>query len=819
MKISDEPKASVSDQDAEQAARRRFLKMTGSMATLLPLLSLPGFTACAASSSPRSPTSTPSIAPPTRAPDIHGPTLWYPAPASESRVILEAMPIGNGRLGALVGGDPGRDFLYLTDSSMWLGGANTSLGSDGQFGYETSDFGSLVMLAKLYLDVDGHELAGVADYRRELDLGNGYMRVSYRKNDICYVREIFASHPDDVIVIHLSQSGGGTFTGTIDLQGTRNETIQFEPQAPGSCFHGALDNGLKYAASAQAASLSGTVSADHARLRFVHCEALTIVFCGGTNYTPELSKGYIDSSLDPLLLAKQKCGAALSHDKAVLLHTHIADYRALYDTMQVNLGTSSKEQRAADTWTRLQARAKADASADPELEAAYLQFGRYLTIAGSRDKLPTGLQGLWLSDSAPPWMGDYHTDINVQMNYWLPDRAGLPSCFDALANYCLAQMESWTSITQQYFNDPSNGFRNSSGKIAGWTVAISTNILGGNGWWWHPAGSAWLCNSLWQHYQYVPDQHYLSRIYPLLKGACEFWEARLLPTRVIDPLSGQAHEVLIDDSDWSPEQGPTNAKGITYAQELVWDLFENYRRAATTLGVDTHYQATISSLQSRLYLPQVSSKTGWLEEWMTPENLGDPAHRHLSPLIGLFPGDRITADASPAALLTGVTQLLDARGMASYGWGCAWRAMCWARLKHADKAYQLVLTNLAPWQLRGNGTAMNLFDIYQLGPGAIAFQIDANFGTPTAMLEMLLYSRPGLIELLPALPAAWADGAITGVGARDGFVVDMSWRHGSVTKATLRSVGGTTIRLKCGQQLHAISLRPGESVTIVPGAH
>lgn len=790
-------------------ARRRFLKMTSSMATLLPLLSLPTFTARAASSAPRS----------ADAPEAPGSKLWYPSPANESRVILEGLPIGNGRIGALVGGDPRRDFLYLTDSSMWLGGQNKSLDSAGQFNYGTNDFGSLVMLARLYLDVDGHELSGLDDYRRELDLGNGYVRISYRKSDVRYVREIFASHPHDVIVMRLSQSGGGSYTGAIDLQGTRHETIQSDPREAGSCFSGTLDNGLKYAASVKAVSQSGSVSADNGSLRFADCEALTIVFCGGTNYTPDLAKGYIDASLDPLVLANQKCDAALSQGETVLLHAHVADHRALYGTMQVSLGTSSSEQRESDTWTRLQARAETGAVADPELEATYLQFGRYLTIAGSRDKLPTGLQGLWLSDSSPAWMGDYHNDINVQMNYWLPDRAGLPSCFDALANYCLAQVESWTSITQQYFNDPRNGFRNSSGKIAGWTVAISTNIFGGNGWWWHPAGSAWLCNNLWQHYQYTSDHNYLARIYPLLKGACEFWEARLLTTRVTDPISGQEHQVLIDDSDWSPEQGPTHAKGITYAQELVWDLFENYQQATARLGLDAHYRSVIGGLQAQLYLPQVSSKTGWLEEWMTPENLGDTAHRHLSPLIGCFPCDRIAADTSPAALIAGVTHLLDARGMTSYGWACAWRAICWARLKNADKAYQLVLTNLVPWQVRGNGTAMNLFDIYRLDSDAIAFQIDANFGTPTAMLEMLLYSRPGLIELLPALPAAWATrGDITGVGARGGLVVDMSWRNGEVTRVTVHSVGGTRTKLKYGSHARAISLRSGESMTITPGS-
>ncbi|MBE1162031.1 glycoside hydrolase N-terminal domain-containing protein [Dyella sp. 7MK23] len=778
--------------------------MTASMAALLPLLSMPGFAATTApAQNPRR----------MRAPSNQGPTLWYATPASEANAIQEATPIGNGRMGALVGGDPGRDFLYLTESSMWLGGRNDALDQDGQFRYQSTDFGSFTMLAKLYLQVSGHESAHISNYRRELDLANGYLRISYRKDGVQYLREIFASHPDDVIVVHLSQSGGGSWSGALDLQGTHAEATQVA-QA-GSHLDGTLGNGLKYAAAIKTVNRSGSVSIEHGVLRFADCEALTILYCGGTNYSPDLAKGYLDRALDPLALATQKLEAAAALTADVLLHTHIADYATLYDRMQVKLGASTPAQRAQDTWTRLQARAKPGAAADPELEAAYLQFGRYLTISGSRDRLPTSLQGLWLSDNTPAWMSDYHTDINIQMNYWLPDRAGLPGCFEALANYCLAQVESWTAITRQHFNDPRNGFRNSSGKLAGWTLAISTNIFGGNGWWWHPAGNAWLCNSLWQHYQYTLQHDYLARIYPLLKGACEFWEARLLTRHIADPVSGVTREVLVDDSDWSPEQGPKDAKGITYAQELVWDLFNNYQQAAAILGLDAPYRSTIGALQAKLYLPAVSSENGWLEEWMSPQNLGESHHRHLSPLIGFFPGDRITLEHSPAALIDGVTHLLEARGMTSYGWACAWRAICWARLKQAERAYQLVLNNLAPWQLRGNGTAMNLFDIYQMSAHSGIFQIDANFGTPTAMLEMLLYSRPDSIELLPALPQAWAaEGEVTGIGARNGFVVDMRWRDGHITHVTVHSIGGTRTQLKFGQRVQAISLQTGQSITI-----
>ena len=787
-------------------ARRRFLKGAGALSALLPLLGLPVFAAPA-------PVRRPGASPP---PGPLGKTsLWYDSPAVEANVLREGLPIGNGRLGALVGGDPARDFLYLTDGSMWLGGRNDKLDAEGQFGYTTADFGSLVMLAKLYVAVEGHEFANITDYRRELDLAQGTIRISYRKEGVRYVRKVFASHPDDVIVMHLSQSGGGKHGGSIELRGAHAETTQGDGAY--LRFDGVLDNGLKYAAKVKAIASSGMIGTHGSTLHFDACESLTVIFCGGTNYAPDLASGYRDRTLDPSARSREKIEAAAKVSSTVLLHTHVADHRALFDTMSVDLGASSEQQRSMDTWKRLQARAQPNANADPELEASYLQFGRYLTIAGSRDKLPTGLQGLWLGDNSPPWMGDYHSDINIQMNYWLPDRAGLSSCFDALTNYCLDQVDSWTAITRRFFNDPSNGFRNSSGKLAGWTVAFSTNIYGGNGWWWHPASNAWLCNSLWQHYQYVMDHAYLARIYPLLKGACEFWEARLLTLKVTEPSTGETRDMLVDDADWSPEQGPKNLKGNTYAQELVWDLFEHFAQASALLHRDTDYAAKIARMQARLYLPRVSDKSGWLEEWMSPDNLGETTHRHLSPLIGFFPGDRIHPASSPTALIDGVTKLLQARGMSGYGWGCAWRAICWARLKNADNAYRLLLTNLTPARDHSNGTTQNFFDFYQLTADTDCFQIDANYGTPTAMLEMLLYSRPGLIELLPALPVAWgAAGRVTGIGARGGFRVDVTWRDGKVSSATVHSVGGTRTTLKYSQWSKTIALRAGESITVVP---
>ncbi|MDQ1042864.1 glycoside hydrolase N-terminal domain-containing protein [Streptomyces sp. V4I2] len=780
------------DRPSDQLPRRRLIAlaaMTGALA------GLPTFTATAAPQRPAD-----SLLPGGDA--RH--ELWWQAPADDRSMIEQGLPVGNGRLGALASNDPGREVLLITDATMWTGGLNDSLDADGQFPYDRENFGSFTLLARLTVDLPDHDLSAVSGYRRALALDQGVVTTSYVRSGVTYRRRIFASRPDDVIVLHFTQSGGGHHTGTLTLEGTHGE-------GTATSFGAAFPNGLRYGAAVTAYGSGGRVAVEGPRVSFSGCRELTVVVSGGTNYAPDAETGYRDPSLDPERLARTKVRAAAAHSADSLLRTHVADHRALFGQLDVSLGTSSAEQRSLNTWERLKARAR-DGAPDPELEAAYLQFGRYLMISGSRGSLPLNLQGLWLDGNDPDWMGDYHTDINIQMNYWMADRAGLSACFDALTDYCLAQLPSWTDLTRRHFNDPRNRYRNSTGENAGWTVAISTNPHGGNGWWWHPAGNAWLCTTLWEHYEFTRSSSHLERIYPLLKGACEFWEARLLTTT----LPGTSGEVLVADSDWSPEHGPLDAKGITYAQELVWALFGIYCTASAELKKDTGYADTIASLRRKLYLPQVSEKTGWLEEWMSPDNLGETTHRHLSPLVGLFPGDRIRPDGStPADLVDGATALLTARGMESFGWANAWRSLCWARLKNAENAYQLVVNNLRPSTGGGNGTAPNLFDIYEVSPGRGIFQIDANFGTPAAMLEMLLYSRPGHIELLPALPEAWAEsGSLTGAGARGGFVVDLDWRDGRPTRARLRSVGGRTTTVAYGDKIRTVSLQPGGSVTL-----
>jgi alpha-L-fucosidase 2 len=779
-------------------SRRDFLRITGAAGGGVALAVQP----FAAHAAPVRPDSVNIV------PESKATTIWYRAPATEASIIQEGLPVGNGRMGALVGCDPANDFLYLTDGSLWTGGRNDTPTDDGQLPYGNDDFGSFGLLAQLHIALSGHSADAMSEYRRQLDLSNGVVSADYRYRGARYRREIYASHPDDVVVVRLT--GEGPHTGTISLSGTHGErTSAGNAQLS---FAAALKNGLRYAAAVTAVSGTGRIRLDGDTIAFDGCHELLIVVCGGTDYSPDAAEGYRAASTDPLAVARGKVAAAAKVSGTKLLTTHVADYQRLYNRFAIDLGESSALQRSLDSWSRIAVRYTDKSTPDPELEATYVQYGRYLTITGSRDRLPMNLQGIWVHNNTPDWYADYHTDINVQMNYWLADPAGLGENARALAEYCVSQLPVWTDVTNRLFNSEKNRFRNSSGKIAGWAIAFSTNIYGGSGWVWHPSGNAWLCNSLWRHYEYSQDRDYLELIYPVLKGAAEFWQARLITTTVPGP-DGTSREVLIDDTAWSPEHGP-DGKGNTYGQELVWELFEEFQQASATLHRDADLAADLAARQAKLYLPQVSPKTGWLEEWMSPDNLGETAHRHLSPLIGFYPGDRINTDTSPSALLDGVRALLTARGMDTFGWGCAWRSLCWARLKDADKAYQLYLTVLRPSMNNGNGTSANWFDMYSQGSYTI-FQIDANLGGPTAALEMILYSRPGVIELLPALPSAWAaKGSVRGAGARGGFTVDVSWRDGKATTATVHSVGGTATELRAGAFRRQISLKPGESVTV-----
>ncbi|GAB3838769.1 glycosyl hydrolase family 95 catalytic domain-containing protein [Kribbella italica] len=742
-------------------------------------------------------------------PDSQALRMWYRTPAAEAKMIEEGLPLGNGRLGALIGGGPDDTALFVTDATAWTGGVNSTLDAAGQFPYNAEEFGSFQLLTKARVRLDGHTPAAVEDYRRRLDLSNGVVVTTYRWNGVTYRQEAFSSHPDDVIVLRLTSSAPAAITGAVTLEGTRDESVTAVAREQRVELVDDLGNGLRYAATAGVATVGGQAGANGTAVTFTGAEEVVVVISGGTNYRPDSSIGYRDSALDVAGLARRKLRDALDVRGERLLATHGADYRRAFDTFSLDLGASTDQQRALDTAARLAARDVPEPAPDPEFEALYLQYARYLTITGSRGGLPTNLQGLWLEGNNPAWFSDYHNDINLQMNYWPTHRFGLAGFAEPLLNYCLAQLPEWSKQTRELFNDPRNRFRNSSGRIAGWTVAISTNIFGGNGWWWHPAGNAWLCLELWQHYEHTMDRQHVRRMMPLLRGAVEFWETRLIETTL-----GDGTTVLVADKGWSPEHGPQDGIGTTYDQELVHALFGHFVEAARLLQTDGELASRAQAMRDRLYLPEVSPTTGWLQEWMSPDNLGDAQHRHLSGLVGWYPGDRIRFDNQPAEYVEGVRKQLEVRGFESFGWAVAWRAACWARLKDSNRAHLCISGVLRQPNGRLGGSAINLFDVYKTD--GYIFQIDANYGVAAAILEMLVHAKPGVIDLLPAVPAVWKDGSVKGMGVRGGFTLDMTWKNGRPATVTLHSTGGTRTELRVGDWRKTITLRPGRSVTVRP---
>jgi alpha-L-fucosidase 2 len=778
--------------------RRRLLKL-GSVAAILPVAGR----AASLASSPPSTTGGPSgIQSQTPNPDASsaqpGSSLvstdqallfQYDLPAVESSIQYQGLPVGNGRLGALAGGASEREALYLNEITLWSGTKDVV-----DLAYTTTGMGTYLSLGKLYIDLPNH--AGATSYQRSLDISNSVVRTQYSVGGKTYRREIFSSFPDNVIVVRLT-SHGGTYDGTVSLvdgQGTQtvgesNHALSFSGAVSGS---GELYT--TYVAVIPDAGVA-SLNAANAQITLQGCPALTIILAARTDYNGRYVDSYL-TSINPRNATIADVTNAAARGYRDLLERHVQDYQGLFGRMQLNLGTSSDAQRALTIPERLLARQVDAAAADPELEAMYVQFGRYLTISSSRGSLPANLQGLWSTTNNPAWMADYHTDINVQMNYWLADRAGLPECQQPFADYVTGQFPSWVQSTRNHFNDAANvNYSNSSGKVAGWTVAISTGIYGSLGWDWSPPASAWYCRTLWNHYEYTLDKAYLASVYPVMKSACEFWQARLIK----DPKTG----LLIDDKDWSPEQGPHQQLGITYAQELVWDLFTNYVTASGLLGKDADFAGTVANLKAQLYLPKVSSTSGQLQEWMDDSIVSEVGHRHLSPLIGWFEGERITLDSDPK-LVAGVKALLTARGYDSMGWGLAWRIACWAHFHDAATCYSMIpkLLRYSTGNDGVNGTFANMFDAYT---GSI-FQIDANFGGPAAMLEMLMQSRMDRITLLPALPSQWGTGSVKGLRAKGGFAVDLAWTRGTLSSVKLTSVGGTQTVLRYGNVWRAVGI-------------
>ncbi len=749
-------------------------------------------------------------------------TLWYPKEADR---WVEALPIGNGRLGAMVFGGCSEERLQLNEDTFWSGSPHDYTNSQAReylqrvrsliFAGKHEQAQQIVdehmmgnprflqayqPLGDLRLTFPGHN--EVSDYRRQLNLGSGIVTVAYRSGQATYTREVFSSSPDQAIVVRLSCDKPGRihFSSTLDSP----HKHQIHTGQPGqlimsgqwigtgkkaSLIAPLTGSGLRFQARLLVQAQGGKLIVEGDSLAVTDADSATLMIVAATSH-----KNYRDISADPGKRCERYLRSVIGKEYRQLRSAHVSDYRRLFDRVKLNLGKSA----AMKLPTNVRLQKMAEQGGDPALAALYFQFGRYLLISSSRPGTqPANLQGIWNEHLTPPWGSKYTVNINTEMNYWPAEICNLAECHEPLFGLLEDLTITGNRVATEHYD------------CNGWVLHHNTDLWRAAGpvdyafygmW---PSGGGWLCQHLSLHYEFGQDKKFLAKkAYPIMKGAAQFY----LDYLIKHPQKGW----LVTCPSNSPENAHRARQGgvsvcacPTMDIQIITDLFKNCIQASTTLGIDREFRAKLKEAVEQLPPMQVGQH-GQLQEWLMDVDEPEPTHRHLSHLFGLHPGNQITPEHTPK-LAQACRKTLERRGDGGTGWSLAWKINLWARLNDGEHAHN-VLMNL----LRPGHTLPNLFD------SCPPFQIDGNFGATAGIAEMLMQSHAGRIHLLPALPKAWASGQVHGLRARGGFEVDMVWEQGRLQKAIIRSALGNPCRIRYGNEEVEFPTREGRTYTLGP---
>ena len=742
------------------------------------------------------------------------PVLWYAMPAASWN---EALPVGNGRLAGMVFGNTGRERIQLNEDTLWAGaphqrdilGAHRHLPEirrllfagryvDAQAMVNRELFigGRVVRayqtLGDLWIDLGTESQAG---YRRELDLETGIARTEWTRDGVAFTREVFASAPHGVLVVRIEADTPGAITGTVELTRPVDATTTAagtELVLEGRASHGGQQLGVRFQARLRAVAEGGSAVAEGASLRLSGADAVTLILAAATDYR----------GTAPGPDAVRQVEAAEATGYTALREAHVADHRAIFNRVWLELGGS--EWRREPTDTRL--RFVRSGGEDTDLEAMYFQFGRYLLMASSRPgTMPANLQGVWNEAVEPPWNSDYHININIQMIYWPADVANLSEMQEPLWDMLDRLRERGRATARDHYGFERGFVAHHTTDAWWWTSPVGSARYG----MW-PSGGAWLSRHMWEAYLFNRDAAFLrERAYPVLKEAAEFFLDWLVPEPGTD--------LLLSGPSISPENAfRINGRrthvtmGPAMDQQIVRDLFENVLAAAAELGIDDAFTQETAAKLAKLAGPQVGTD-GRLMEWRQEELVeADPGHRHISHAFGLYPGSQFTVRGTPdlAAAVRKSIEHRVANGGGGTGWSLGWLLNMWARLEAGGKAYSTLR------RLLTDMTMDNLLDLHPLLAGARTnvFQMDGNLGGTAGIAEMLLQSHAGEIHLLPALPRQWSRGVVEGLKARGGFEVSMAWSDGALTTVSIRSRSGEECRVRvAGGEVRTLAVGMGET--------